>query len=308
LSDPHTATWLSRAAPYFALIIAAAFWGGTWTAGKGAYQDVSPAALAFLRWAVAVAFLLPLVGASLWRHRALLRQEWKTLVLLTFIGAVVFNYMIFRSLHTTSAINGALMNASTPVYVVLLSFVGIGERSTRGQIAGIAIAAVGLVVIVVRGSWERLIGLELVEGDLWVASAMFLWALYNIGIRGWRNPLPPVTTLTAMAVVAVIMLAPWAVAEVAWLGGKVEITEAALYGVLYLGVFASVGSYVFWNYGIRHVGAASGSLFQYLIPVFAAVFAVLILAEEVALYHLAGTALIAAGILIANRRTAPVAA
>ena len=298
---PPPDSGFARAAPYLALIAAAAFWGGTWTAARGSYQDLSPAVLAFSRWAVAAIVLVPLFGRSIWRHRAALRQEGWRLVLLTAIGAVLFNYMIFRGVQTTTAINGALLNAATPIYIVLLSFLGIGERSTGNQIIGIAIAMVGLIVIVTQGSWDRLIALQFVEGDLWIAAAMFLWGLYSIGVRAWNSALPPLTALAAMAGVAVLLLAPMAGVELA-LGGRLVLSAEAVYGMVYLGLFASIGSYVFWNFGIRKVGAPNGSLFQYLIPVFAAAFAILILSEDVALYHLAGAVLIVIGILLANRK------
>ena len=294
------AGWLARAAPYIALTAAAAFWGGTWTAARGSYQDVSPAVMAFSRWAAAGSVLLPLLAASLWRHRAALRREWRTIALLSAVGAIFFNYMIFRGTQTTTAINGALLNASVPIYIVLLSLAGVGERSTAGRIAGIAIALVGLVVVVAHGSWQRLTGLEFVEGDLWIASAMFFWGLYTIGIRGWNSALPPLTGLAAIAAVSVLGLAPMAAVELAY-DGRLVATPEAVYGILYVGVCGTAGAYVLWNYGIRRVGAAGGSLFLYLIPVFGAIFAVTILSEEIALYHLAGTALIVTGILVANR-------
>ncbi len=294
------AGWLARAAPYIALTAAAAFWGGTWTAARGSYQDVSPAVMAFSRWAAAGAVLLPLLAASLWRHRAALRREWRTIALLSAVGAIFFNYMIFRGTQTTTAINGALLNASVPIYIVLLSLAGVGERSTAGRIAGIAIALVGLVVVVAHGSWQRLTGLEFVEGDLWIAGAMFFWGLYTIGIRGWNSALPPLTGLAAIAAVSVLGLAPVAAVELAY-DGRLVASAEAVYGILYVGVCGTAGAYVLWNYGIRRVGAAGGSLFLYLIPVFGAIFAVTILSEEIALYHLAGTALIVTGILVANR-------
>ena len=294
------AGWLARAAPYIALTAAAAFWGGTWTAARGSYQDVSPAVMAFSRWAAAGSVLLPLLAASLWRHRAALRREWRTIALLSAVGAIFFNYMIFRGTQTTTAINGALLNASVPIYIVLLSLAGVGERSTAGRIAGIAIALAGLVVVVAHGSWQRLTGLEFVEGDLWIAGAMFFWGLYTIGIRGWNSALPPLTGLAAIAAVSVLGLAPMAAVELAY-DGRLAATPEAVYGILYVGVCGTAGAYVLWNYGIRRVGAAGGSLFLYLIPVFGAIFAVTILSEEIALYHLAGTALIVTGILVANR-------
>jgi len=298
------AGWLARAAPYIALTAAAACWGGTWTAARGSYQDVSPAVMAFFRWAAAAAVLLPIFGASIWRYRAALRREWRTVALLALAGAIVFNYMIFRGTQTTTAINGALLNASVPIYIVLLSFAGIGERSTASRIAGIGIALVGLIVVVAHGSWQRLAGLEFVEGDLWIAGAMFLWGLYTIGIRGWNSAMPPLTGLAAMAGVSVLGLAPMAAVELEF-GGRLIPSAEAVLGILYVGVVGTAGAYVLWNFGIRRVGAAGGSLFLYLIPVFGAVFAVTILSEEIALYHLAGTALIVGGILIANRGGAP---
>ena len=89
--------------------------------------------------------------------------------------------------------------------------------------------------------------------------------------------------------------------EIAAGDGRLVPTAEAVYGILYVGVGGTAGAYVLWNYGIRRVGAAGGSLFLYLIPVFGAAFAVTILSEEIALYHLAGTALIVTGILVANR-------
>lgn len=300
-ADP-AADRLARAAPYIALAAAAAFWGGTWTAARGAYQDVSPAVMAFSRWAVAAAVLLPLFGASIWRHRAALRREWRMVAALAAVGAVIFNYMIFRGTQTTTAINGALLNASVPIYIVLLSFAGIGERNTAGRLAGIAIALVGLVAIVTRGSWQRLTGLEFVEGDLWIAGAMFFWGLYTIGIRSWNSAAPPLTGLAAVGAVSVLGLAPAAAVELAY-DGRLVLTAEAVWGILYVGVCGTAGAYILWNYGIRRVGAAGGSLFLYLIPVFGAVFAVLILSEDIALYHLIGTAAIVSGILIANRNS-----
>lgn len=291
----------ARAAPYIALVVAAAFWGGTWTAARGTYQDVSPAIMAFFRWGVAAAFLVPLFGASLWRHRATLRREWWQVTILALTGAAVFNYLIFRGVQTTTAINGALLNATTPVYIVLLSFVGVGERSSGNQVAGILIALIGLIVVVTRGSWERLVGLQFVEGDLWIAGAMFLWGVYNIGLRAWPSALPPLTALAAMAGLSALMLAPVAGIELAR-GGRFVPSAEALYGIVYLGLFATFGAYLLWNFGIRQVGAANGAVVAYLIPVFAALFAILILSEDIAPYHLVGTAFIVGGIVIANRR------
>lgn len=291
-------------APYLALTVGAAFWGGTWPVARSLIEAVPPATLAFSRWAVAVVILMPFTLVPLIRHKADLKREFWRIAFVSACGVAGFNAMIFKGLHTTTAINGALINAATPIYIVLLSLIGIGEKSRWKQIAGVAVSLPGLVLIITRGAPERILTLQFVEGDLWVAGAMLLWALYNIYVRKWPSELPPLAFITATGAISLVMLAPFVALE-AIAGPGMRLTEGAVGGMVYLGVFASVGSYLCWNFGVRRVGAGPASLFQYLIPVFAAVFAVALIDETVQTYHVIGAALIVAGIWVANARRLP---
>ncbi len=294
----------SGLAPFLALTVGAAFWGGTWPVARSLIEAVPPATLAFSRWAVAVVILLPFTLLPLIRHRSDLKREFWRIAFISACGVAGFNALIFKGLHTTTAINGALINAATPIYIVLLSLIGIGEKSRWKQIAGVAVSLPGLVLIITRGAPERILTLQLVEGDLWVAGAMFLWALYNIYVRHWPTKVPPLAFITATGAISLVLLAPFVALE-AMQGMEMRLTRGALGGMIYLGVFASVGSYIVWNFGVRRIGAGPASLFQYLIPVFAAVFSVLLIDESVQGYHVIGAVLIVAGIWVANARGLP---
>ena len=65
---------------------------------------------------------------------------------------------------------------------------------------------------------------------------------------------------------------------------------------------ASVVAYVFWNRGVGQVGASRAGPFMHLVPVFAAAMAVAFLGEAPRLYHLAGIALMACGLVLASAR------
>lgn len=294
--------------PFAALVFGAACWGGTWVAARGVHQDVPPATLAFLRWASATVFLLPFCARGLWRQRHQVRAEFRRLAIFAFLGVAAFTVIIFYGLTFTTAINGALINAATPIYVILFGLAGLGERSGWRNVAGAAVAFAGLVVIVTRGAPEDLMQFRINPGDLMILGALMLWALYNIFLREWPTKLTPFIFLTAIGLIGMVMMAPAVVIEFAT-GATLNVTPVAITGVVYLGTFASIGAYGFWNYGVRKVGAAPATLFQYLIPVFAAIFAILLLDEALYLYHVVGGALIVAGIAVANvrtRRRAPV--
>ena len=291
--------------PFAALVLGAAFWGGTWPVAKVVWNDFTPGGMAFWRWITAFLAMLPFGLPGLLRGLAAIRQEVWRLLFLAACGLTAFNLLIFHGLETTTAINGALINGATPIYIMLLGFIGIGERGTWRQIAGILVALPGLVLVVTYGEPGRLLRLELVPGDLLVAAGMFGWALYNIFIRKWPTALPPIAFMCVLSLFAALMLLPFWIWEMAQ-GDFIRWSGEAIGGAVYLGVFASFGSYVVWNFGLRQTGAATASLFQYLIPVFAALFAVVFVGERLHWYHIAGLALIVAGIYLSNSgRRAP---
>ncbi len=300
MTSTGTPTGISPAshptAVYFAaLIVGAAFWGGTWPVAKMLWQAFPPAGLGMWRWTVACVAMLPFALPGLIRERRAIVRELPKLLFLAFCGAAAFNYLIFRGLQTTTAVNGALINGAMPIYVLLLGFAGIGDRSGWRHIFGICVALPGLILVVTHGDPERLLRLEFVAGDLMIALAMFGWAIYTIFVGRLPTRLPPIAFMCVLSFLAALMLLPvwlWEISQ----GEEITLTTDTALGLGFLGIFASFGSYVVWNFGLGGIGPARASLFQYLIPLFAAVFAVFLVGESIRWYHLAGAALMFGGI------------
>ena len=80
-----------------------------------------------------------------------------------------------------------------------------------------------------------------------------------------------------------------------------SVTATNIAALVSVALFSSVLAYIFWNRGVEQVGASVAGLFVHLMPVFGVVLAWLFLGERLALYHLAGIALILAGIWITSR-------
>jgi drug/metabolite transporter (DMT)-like permease len=122
--------------------------------------------------------------------------------------------------------------------------------------------------------------------------------------------LPPLVLLACCGAVGMCLLAPLAIVELAWLGGHVDPTPAAVAALLYIGIFPSFVGYVFWNRGVAEVGPNVAGIFVHLMPAFGSLLAWMFLDERLRLFHLAGIALILAGIALTarGRRPLPVAA
>lgn len=284
---------------YAALLLGAAFWGGTWPVAKLLSEAFPPGGLGFWRWTIAFLVMLPIGLPGLIRHRGAILSELPRLLFLAFCGIALFNYMLFRGVQTTTAVNGALINGATPLYVLLLGFIGVGDRGTLRHILGVAVALPGFLLVVTHGEPGRLLRLEFVLGDLLIAVGLLGWVIYTIYVRRWPTQLPPIAFMCVLSFLGAMILLPIWILEISQSATMLVTTDTIL-GLGFLGVFASFGSYVVWNFGLGGIGPARAALFQYLIPLFAAVFAVFLVGEAIRWYHLAGAVLMFGGIYAAN--------
>lgn len=275
-------------------------WAGNFVIGRAMHAEIPPAAFTFWRWLVAFSALAPFVGVALWRRRRAVRQHLGWVSLLALTGMFTFQYAVYRSLHTTTAINGALIIAAIPVFIPAIAFIVDGSRLALGQALGVAVSLAGVIVIIVRGEIAALAHLTLQPGDLWILLAAFAWSVYSVVVRKRPAALPPLPALLAQVMFGLAMLAPLYAAEIAG-GASFALTPATVATLLYVGLFASVIAFICWNAGVARLGATRAGQFIHLMPLFAAGLAVGFLGETLERYHAGGLALIALGLVLAAR-------
>lgn len=106
--------------------------------------------------------------------------------------------------------------------------------------------------------------------------------------------------MAATSALGLVLLAPL----VAWrltAGETFPLTPAALAGAAYIGLFAGLAAFLFWNRGVAAIGATRAGSFLHLMPPFAAALGVVFLGERLAGYHAVGAALVVVGLVLAGR-------
>jgi drug/metabolite transporter (DMT)-like permease len=299
-----------HASPYVLLSLTAFFWSLNWVIGRAIAGHVSPFVFTFARWVVAVAVMLPFAWPQLRAHWPTIRRHWKTIVWLGLWGTGLHNVFAYMGLQYTTATNGVILNSAIPVMIIVLGWAIYRDTITRGQALGVAVSMLGILTIITRGDPAVLAQFELNKGDLIVLTGMLLWAAYTVFLRMKPADLPGLALLACCAIVGLAILLPFVLAELLFFGGYVEVTPATLAAMLYVGIFPSFVGYVFWNRGVAEVGANVAGIFMHLMPVFGALLAWMFLGERIQLFHLAGIALILAGITLTTRgrRALPAAA
>jgi drug/metabolite transporter (DMT)-like permease len=283
--------------PYLLLTLTTLFWSGNMVVGRAIRDDVAPLSLAFWRWTIALALTLPLALPHLRRQWPQLKRGWRQVVALGLLGVGGFNTFAYIGLQYTSATNAVLLNSFIPVATIALSWAFLKKQLHRVEWLGVLTSLIGVTTIVARGELSTLAGLSPNIGDLWMLAAVFVWALYTIGLQ-WRPAgVDPMLMLAAFTAVGLLALAPayaWEISQ----GRLIHATPTALAAIAYTGILPGFVGYVFYNRAVGEVGASKASLFIHLMPVFGTLLSAVFLGEVPQPYHLVGIALIFAGIYL----------
>jgi drug/metabolite transporter (DMT)-like permease len=288
-----------NAEPYLLLTLAQLFWAGNFVLGRALHDTIPPIALSFWRWAVALVIVLPFALPRLPGQMGELRRHWLILSLLGVLGVTNFNTFVYLGLQTTTATNAVLLVSTTPVLIVLLSFLMLGQRVRTLQVLGIFLSLAGVIVIVARGDSAVLARLEINTGDGWVMAAVASWAIYSVCLR-WRPArIDPLVLLSATMVAGLLPLLPLYLWELPRTGGF-DLDRVTIAAVVYVALFPSILAYVFWNQGVAALGPNRTGQLLHLMPVFGTLLSMLFLGERMAIFHLAGVGLIASGLALAS--------
>ncbi|MBF0335317.1 MAG: DMT family transporter [Alphaproteobacteria bacterium] len=287
--------------PYFLMVLPPLFWAGNAIVGRAVVGEIPPIALSFWRWSLGLAILLPFGLPRLLPEMGIVRRRWPLLVALAVTSVSAYNSFLYVAVQTTTAINATLVGTSLPVVTMLLSWLWLGERGSWRQTAGMAVSLGGVVLVIAQGDPAGLLALEGRPGDLWMLAATVCWAVYSVLLRRHPPGMDPIALLTALIAIGLVFITPFYLYELAT-GPGFAVTPRSLAVLGYVATFPSLLAYYFWNRGVAVLGAGLTSQYTYLVPVFAAGLATVLLGEEFRWFHAAGLLLIFSGIWWAGRR------
>ena len=216
-------------------------------------------------------------------------------------GAIFAIHFVLQltGLRTTTATNTGWIITFTPLTLAVLSWLLLREPIGRGIAAGIAIATVGIVVLVSRGNpsdlgWVRSVG------DWLILLSTLTWALYTVATRNVVTRRDPLAVTFAISVAAAVgLVVPFIVtADVAAIQ---SLTTRGVAALLYLAVAGSVLGQWFWQHGVSKLGAARAGLYLYLEPIATLALAVPMLGEPVGAWVAIGGALVLVGVYVGQR-------
>jgi len=301
---PARPTWrlaLPRLTIYDVMVIlAVTIWSINFAVIKAALDVLPPFVFNILRFSIGTVLL----GIALIRSGeplALPRNMWLPIALTSFWGNIVYQAVFTYGLHRTTVANSVLLLSTGPIWVVLYNVVRKVDRLGRGGFLGIGLALGGVLLVVAsRYAGQLSIGGLTFTGDALSLLASFIWGVNVLATRYVvRSGSIMAITFWSMAIGAAFQF-PIAFPDLLTLHWAV--VTPAIWGAI---VYSAIGSVtlasLFWNRGVKELGASKASIYTNLQPIIAATTAIVFLGEAFTPWLAVGTVIVILGLWLVRR-------
>ncbi|MEQ1324728.1 DMT family transporter [Acinetobacter soli] len=282
-------------------LIAVLIWSMNIAVTRYAVDLIEPASISFYRWLIAFIVLTPFMLFKVWTQRALVRRHLGQLAILSAFGMVLYQGLSYTAAHYTTATNMGIVNAFIPVFTIFVSMLILKDIPNRFAIVGSIISFLGLLYILGKGDFTTLLNMGGHSGDLLMVVAVFFYAFYGVFLKKWQLKIPLLISLYVQIGFALLYHIPFLMYF-----GLDAINAQNAPSLLYAGIFPSLLAPLLWMLAVQHIGPNRTSIFMNLMPVFTAIIASLWLAEQWTLFHTIGGMMILVGIVMAQKKNAPV--
>jgi drug/metabolite transporter (DMT)-like permease len=288
--------------PYLLLLLAPLFWGGNVVAAKMVVGEIDPFLLLAARCVGATLFILPFSWRFLAADWPVIRQNWLMLMGYGALGYALFNVLLYVGLTTTTGVNSSVEQAALPMMIMGANFIVFRVRARLWQVVGVLVAITGVILTATHGDLTRLFTLDVNIGDGFVILACLVYTAYTLALR-FR---PKMHIMSFMAV-AFFGAACFGLLMLQLIGPGIasfatipSMSPTVWIVIIYVMVFPSMFSQVFYARGVELVGANRAAPSHNLIPVYGTIGSVIILGESLELYHFISAGLIIGGIILAE--------
>ena len=289
---------LSEYRYHLAALFTVSVWGATFVSTKALIAaGLTPAEIFLMRFALGYLCILPLAPRRL---RAENRRDEAAFAAAGVCGGSLYFVLENVALEYAPASNVSLLVCSAAVWTALAAGrADRGERMTRRQAAGAALAAAGMALVVLNGRFVLHIS---PAGDLLALAAALSWMGYSLVIKrlGARYPASFIARKVFFYGMATILpvfaFRPFAAT------GELLARPVVWANLLFLGVVASGFCYALWNAVMRRLGAVRATNYIFFNPLVTMLTAALCIGERITAPALAGAAMILCGMWHAERR------
>lgn len=286
---------------HLALIAAQLLYGANYTIAKVAMPEfIQPFGFVLLR-CLGATFLFWLVG--LFIKEKIDRKDLPKLALGALFGIAINQLLFFKGLSLTHPINAAVLMISTPIMVLIMAAIIIKERITTKKAVGIAIGMLGAFFMLVMGK-QLSFSSDTFLGDILIFINASSYGVFLVIISQMMKKYHPITVIKWVFLFGLVMVLPFGYEQfsvIEWSAFPPHVAWSAVYVVVGLSFLA----YLFNSVALKYVSPSVVSIYIYLQPIVATIFAISLGKDHLDWIKVLSAALICVGVYLVSAKTKP---
>ncbi|MEI6455404.1 MAG: DMT family transporter [bacterium] len=236
------------------------------------------------------------------------KVERRDLIMLAICGMFGFalnQALFYEGLNITSPVDASLIHVLNPILVLIFASLIIGEKVTWKKATGIALGALGALVLVLYGKVATFDSHH-VFGNILIFANMVFYALYLVLIKPLVGKYHTTTILKWVSFFGFLFVLPFSIRPALQINfGAIGFTSWL--GIFYIIVLNTFVAYLLINFALKRVSPSMVSYYSYLQPVIASAMSVTIGQGGITIPKILAAVLIFAGVYLVNtgRRREP---
>lgn len=271
------------------LLLVVVIWGLNVVMVKYLSGYFSPTMLSAIRIGAAAALLFVVV----WKQHGWVkptRSEWVAITGIAMSGIWLHQITLSAGVQHTNASTASLILGLNPLATALLAYAVFREPLTPRKIFGVLLGFCGVTLVVFGDSWEKTAGLAFGIGEVLILVSMLAYVVSGMFIKKATLTMPVLVVTGYSHILATLVLTVTAITQemVQPSGLAMPADWWVWFVMLFSGWVATALGSIWWNSGIKVIGAGRTAMFLNGMPMMSLVFSVLMLGETITWVHLVG--------------------
>ena len=290
----------TRILALLAATIASAIYGVNHTIAKGLMPDII-GAYGFILLRVSGAAIIFWIISFFYPSEKIDKKDWLRIIGCAFTGMAINMLAFFKGLSLSTPINSSVVITLVPVMLLILSAIFLKERITKIKSVGIGLGLIGALVLILFGAKTQANAPNIPLGNtLFIVNAL-AYSIYLILVKPLVLKYNSITLMKMFFLFAVVINLPIGFSEFAqvdWL----HLSFDSIWKLTFVVVATTVLTYLFNIYALKQLSPSTIGAFIYLQPLIAAIFAILVGADQLSTLRVGAALLIFLGVFLSTRR------
>lgn len=291
----------SRYLPQTLLVIASAFWGASFIFTKGLFlseEAITPTIILTGRMLIASLFTLPLLALT-HKLQPIKKGHLRYFLILAFTEPFLYSICETGGVQFVSGSLASIIVATIPLFIPFGMALVYKERLKARAIIGVVLSLVGIALMSLDDSMSFSAN---PKGLILLSSAVVIAVVYTLILVKILNHYSPITITCYQNLIGFFYFLPLMLILDGSHLAQLSFSPRMWLMLGFLGIFCSTVAYMFFNYGMKHLGATAGSVYNNIIPVFSLLLALAIGQETISWMKVEGMVVVLIGLTIAQRK------